>query len=204
MAGRLIPGGAGRPRTPRALLALAVGLALLAGCQGAPAAAPTPTAAGTHRVTDGPYNETDVMFLQMMLPHHHQGIEIAGLARDRPVRQELKDLAAAIVVTQAAERETMTGWLTGWGQPLTGDPNGHAAHGGMPGTTEGEIAALARKSGVEFERGLLNMLIAHQDDAIQVARMETNAGADRRARELAARIDQSRTAQIQQMLALLG
>lgn len=181
-----------------------MGLAVLTGCQGAPAAAPAPTAAGTHRASDGPYNDTDVMFLQMMLPHHHQGIEIAGLARDRPVSQDLKNLAAAIVVTQAAERDTMTGWLTAWGQPLTGDPNGHAAHGGMPGTTEGEIAALAKKSGADFERGLLNMLIAHQDDAIQVARMETGGGSDRQARELAARIDQSRTAQITQMLALLG
>ncbi|MGY0237147.1 DUF305 domain-containing protein [Longispora urticae] len=188
----------------RFVLLCAVGLTLLTGCQSAPAAAPSPTVGTVHRSSDGPYNDTDVMFLQMMLPHHHQGIEIARLAKDRPVSQDLKNLAAAIELTQAAERETMTGWLTGWGQPLVGDPGGHAMHGGMPGTTEGEMSALAKKSGAEFERGLLNMLIAHQDDAVQLARMETGSGSDKQAKDLAGRIDQSRTAQISQMLALLG
>jgi uncharacterized protein (DUF305 family) len=47
------------------------------------------------------------------------------------------------------------------------------------------------------------MMIAHQDDAIQMARMEESSGINPEARALAGRIDRSRTAQIQQMLALI-
>ena len=50
----------------------------------------------------------------------------------------------------------------------------------------------------------LNMMIAHQDDAMQLARMETSAGVNAPARDLAGQIDRSRTAQIAQMLGYLA
>ena len=46
-------------------------------------------------------------------------------------------------------------------------------------------------------------MIAQQDDAIQLARSETAGGANPQAKALAKRIDESRTAQIKQMLAML-
>lgn len=176
---------------------------VLSGCNSVgspPAAQNTPqTAAST-----GPFNATDVMFLQMMVPHHAQGIEIVRLAKSRPVRNEVKLLAAAIESTQANEAETMAGWLAAWGRPASAAPDEHAAHGGMPGTSAAEIAALVKAGDADFERKFLNMLIAHQDDAIQMARLEKSGGADKLAKELADRIDKSRSAQIQQMKGFLG
>ena len=62
----------------------------------------------------------------------------------------------------------------------------------MPGTSEAEIAALRTAGDAEFERAFLNMMIAHQDDAVQLARMETSTGVNASARDLADRIDHSR------------
>ncbi len=152
--------------------------------------------------SDPAFNGTDVMFLQMMAPHHEQGLELVKLAQERATNPDLKTLAAAIEVTQASEMQTMVGWLTAWGQPATVDPAAHAAHGGMPGTTTEDLERLAQGPPAEFGRGLLNMLIAHQDDAVQIARMET-AGINTEAKSLAQRIELSRKAQIHMMLAMV-
>lgn len=161
-------------------------------------------AAGSPRATGSQaYNTTDVKFLQAMVPHHEQGVRMARLARDRPVRPELRTLAAAIDTTQVSEIRAMAGWLRAWHRPPTAHPHGHAAHD-MPVTSEARIEALARTRGPAFERAFLNLMIGHQDDAVQMARMELSTGADPRARDLARRIDQSRSAQIKLMLRFLG
>lgn len=144
------------------------------------------------------------MFLQMMVPHHDQGITLVRLAKDRATTGEIKMLAAAIESTQATEVQAMAGWLRDWRQQPTAPADAHAGHGGMPETTETELARLRRATGTEFDRQFLNIMIAHQDDAIQLARMEIATGTNPHARDLADRIDRSRSAQIDQMLEFLG
>jgi uncharacterized protein (DUF305 family) len=150
-------------------------------------------------------NPTDVMFVQMMLPHHRQGIEIVRLAKDREPREEVRILAAAIDTTQSAEVDMMMAWLRAWQQPETpADPHAHDVHGGEPETSLAEIAALQKATGADFDRRLLDTMIAHQDDAIQLARMELASGLDPGTKDFARRVDQSRTAEIKQMLRLRG
>lgn len=146
------------------------------------------------------FNATDVMFLQMMIPHHGQGVQVVRLVRERAVHPEVKTLAAAIETTQLDEIKTMTGWLRAWRRPLRAPADAHAMHGGMPETSRVEIEALAEGSDADFERRFLNTMIAHQDDAIQIARMEVSTGMNPRAKDLARRIDLSRSGQIKQML----
>ncbi len=141
----------------------------------------------------------DVMFLQMMLPHHQQGLEVVALAADRARDDELRMLAAAIESTQASEADTMRGWLTEWGEPLTAPPDSHAGHGGMRRSDPEEVGRLAALRGAEFDRRLLNFLIAHQDDAVQMARWEAGSGAHEGVKDLAERIEKSRTAQLAMM-----
>ncbi|GAA0375834.1 DUF305 domain-containing protein [Acrocarpospora corrugata] len=148
-------------------------------------------------------NASDVMFLQMMVAHNQQGVSLAKLAEGREVRPEVRTLAAAIGSTQSTEVQRMSGWLIEWDQPLTAAPDEHAHHGGMPQTSKAELARLRKTPDAEFERRLLNTMIAHQDDAIQLARYETGGGANPGALELARQIDISRTAQITYMLDLL-
>ncbi|WP_329791015.1 DUF305 domain-containing protein [Lentzea sp. DG1S-22] len=146
----------------------------------------------------------DVMFLQMMLPHHRQGVEMVALARDRARNEELRMLAAAIEKTQVAEADTMRNWLTSWGEPLTAPPDSHAGHGGMRQSDPEEVARLSALRGAEFDERLLNVMIAHQDDAVQMARWEVGSGANQEVKDLADRIEKSRTAQIGMMKKFLG
>ncbi|GAA2603748.1 hypothetical protein GCM10010399_38390 [Dactylosporangium fulvum] len=167
---------------------------LLAGCAAAPAQPSSVSA------TSKVYNDTDVMFSQMMVAHHGQALEMLRLARTKAVREDVRTLAAAIEVTEADEIKTMQVWLESWGQPPTAAPGSHDGHGGAHGTDAADIAALAATSGPEFEEKFLNMLVAHQHNAIEIARMEVGSGVNPGALDLAKRIDASRTAEIQQML----
>jgi uncharacterized protein (DUF305 family) len=184
-----------------ALAALVFALPLT-GCGHASPARPT-TARSPAVPPPAGVNATDVMFVQMVLPHHRQGTQIARLATGREPREEVRILAAAIDTTQSAEVDTLEGWLHGWHQPETAtDAHAHDAHGGVPATSLTTIAALQKATGADFDRRFLDTMIAHQDDAIQLARMELAGGLDPQTKEFATRLDQSRTAQIQRMLAL--
>ncbi len=160
--------------------------------------------AGCGGEKSGDFNDEDVMFLQMMVVHHGQGVRIARLADERAARSDVRTLASAIEATQINEITTMARWLRNWRRPPTAPPGGHTAHGGMPATPEKEIKTLEKAHGTAFERRFLNTLIAHQDDAVQLARAEVAAGTNPSARDLADRVVRSRTAQIQQMRGLLG
>jgi uncharacterized protein (DUF305 family) len=190
-------------------------LLLLAGCgtgpaaTGGPPAAPGPVpaqSAVTTTAAPGPFNPADEMFLQMMVTHHSQGLELVRLAEDRAQRAELRTLAAAIDVTQTEEVELMRGWLRSWGRPTEADPNthAHADHGGLPATGPEQIVALGRTSGADFDTAFLNLLIGHQHNAVEMARNVTRLGQNPQTLELAHRVDLSRTAQIDQMLTMLG
>ncbi|MDP4503698.1 DUF305 domain-containing protein [Nonomuraea turcica] len=152
---------------------------------------------GVAEPAEAPVNADDVMFVQMMVQHHRQGIEIAKGGTARAVKQEIKTLTAAIESTQQNEVEMMLRWLHSWDQPLTAPSTGHERHGGMPETDVKQIQAL--KTSKSFERDLLNLLIAHQDDAVQMAGMEVYNGANPAVKEWAKQVQASRKGQIDMM-----
>ncbi|MEU8036248.1 DUF305 domain-containing protein [Streptosporangium sp. NPDC049078] len=173
--------------------------------RGAGAGVPTPSPAPPVGTAAGvAFNPPDVMFLQMMVPHNAQGVRLVRLVRERQVRPEVRELAEAIGVTQERESVSMSGLLDAWGQPATADDDEHAAHGGMPGVSEEEVAALTAAPSAEFERRFLDMLIAQQDDAAQMAKVAVATGLHPEVTKLARLVDVSRTAQIARMLALRG
>jgi uncharacterized protein (DUF305 family) len=185
------------------LLLVAI-LFLLAGCgvgftetTGVSQSAPPP---------DGSYNETDVMFLQMAVPQHEQGIEMAKLAEKRASRKEVRDLAAAIRATQEDEVAQMERWLVKWRQPEAPDldPASHAGHGGMHGIDPAVLELLRdTPAGPDFDSLFLNLLTGHQHGAVELAQLEEKDGFNQDTRDLAGRIIKSRTAEIQQIGAYL-
>ena len=186
----------------RCLVAVLAAL-LLAGCAAVGTTPAGPTASAPP--LDGSFNDTDVMFLQMLLPHHRQGVDLAELAADRASAASVRDFAAAVASTQADEIADMRGWLRDWNQPLEadGDPHAHAGHGGMPATDPAVIQSLRdTPAGAGFDRTFLNLLTGHQHGAVELARMESGGGRHPDAVDLADRIVQSRTAQIKQMAQL--
>lgn len=154
------------------------------------------------REPEAPLNAEDVMFVQMMVQHHRQGIALAALGASRAASPELRTLTAAVQATQQDEVEMMLRWLHAWGQPLTAPSGAHDHHGGMPETDATKIRALKRSR--SFDRDLATLLISHQGDAVRMAGTELSGGANPEVKAWAERVRASRDAQIEQLRGLLA
>jgi len=144
------------------------------------------------------FNDADVQFAQMMIPHHQQAVEMATLAETRAADPALKLLAGQIKAAQEPEIATLTGWLAAWGQPTT-QPGEHTMPGmtGMPGMmSDQEMTALQAASGVDFDRMFARMMVAHHNGAIQMAGDEQANGSNADAKALAATIAQTQAAEV--------
>ena len=157
------------------------------------------------------FNDADVMFAQMMYPHHAQAVEMADLADGRTDNPEVLSLASAIAAAQQPEMDQMTAWLTEWGQPMPdmdmgdmGDMGGmdHSSGSGM--MTAQDMDALMVASGPEFDRQWLTMMIAHHTGAIEMANTEIADGSNPDALEMARTIVATQQQEIDTMQRLLG
>ncbi|BBH65222.1 DUF305 domain-containing protein [Actinoplanes sp. OR16] len=172
-----------------------------------PAQAQTQDIKSVAEITAGStFNDTDVMFLQMLADNEEQGLEMVALAAERAKRQEIVDFAKAVELTQTDELTMIKNWLTEWDKPIELDEREslHADHGGLPVTTEKEIAGLRKIKKADFETAFINLFLGHQQSAIEFATLELDKGGNEQAKALAERVKQSRADQVQQMLKLLN
>jgi uncharacterized protein (DUF305 family) len=130
------------------------------------------TAQEAVRIADTRFSPHDVRYMQDMIHHHHQAVQMAALVKDRTSRQELIDIAGRITASQAGEIKFMQNWLRERGQDAP-DPNsahGAHAHGAMTEmagmATPQQMAALAAARGTAFERLFLELMVAHHEGAI--------------------------------------
>ncbi|MEO5679163.1 MAG: DUF305 domain-containing protein [Acidimicrobiales bacterium] len=161
------------------------------------------------------HNARDVSFAQEMIPHHRQAVEMADLAATRASDQKVKALAAQIKAAQDPEIQTMTGWLTSWGEPVTASAGGGgmAGHsmGGSSGSTgamgmmtDAEMTTLQGSSGVAFDRQFLTMMTGHHNGAIEMAQDQLDKGKFEPAKQLAASIRDSQQKEVAEMQRILA
>ena len=155
----------------------------------------------TEQTRSPTFNDTDVMFLQMLIAHHAPADEMLNLAKARATREDIRTLAAAVQVTQADETRAMTEWLRSWGEPLvsTAGADAHAAHGGALPQGDVEIKALKEASNGDFDRVFITIFSGYQQTAVTLARVEIKGGSSTNAVDLAQRVDKNRRAQIELM-----
>jgi uncharacterized protein (DUF305 family) len=169
----------------------------------------TTTASGASRApASQTKNAADVEFLTMMIPHHAQAVEMADLALTQATDPKLKALAPKIKAAQAPEIELMTGWLTGWGEPVPAAAGGHDMPG-MRDDTGGmmsarEMTVLGKANGPTFDRMWLQMMIRHHQGAVEQAKTELAQGTNPESKQLAQAIIDSQSAEITQMNAILA
>lgn len=145
------------------------------------------------------YTGADIMFLQMMIPHHQQAINISNLALKKTQDAELKELATIIARDQAAEIVQMKSWLNDAG---ASEDMGHSMHGMGGMLTDEELVALKAAKGSVFDRLWLKGMTNHHDGAIHMTQMIEDAkNADIKAFGNKVIADQS--AQIAQMKEML-
>lgn len=173
---------------------------------------PVETASGPVDVAVPGWAHADVAFVQMMIPHHRQALEMAALAPDRASSPEVVALASRIDAAQAPEVLLMAGWLSEQGVdvPQAGDDparwdHGEHGHDGMVGMlTPTELLGLRRASGSEFDRLFLAGMIRHHEGAVAMARAELRGGTAPRVLELADDVNAGQAAEIARMRALLA
>jgi uncharacterized protein (DUF305 family) len=155
------------------------------------------------------HNDHDVMFAQMMIPHHQQAIEMAELAGTRAKNPQVKALARQIEQAQDPEIKTMTGWLAQWGVQVP-EPGGMEGmegmdHGGGSGMmSDQDVTKLQKASGAEFDSMFLTMMIEHHEGAVTMAKQQQAQGTYAPAKTMAATIIATQTAEINQMRQLAG
>lgn len=127
---------------------------------------------GSSSSSNANYTGADIMFLQMMIPHHQQAIDISNLAMKASQDTELIELAKIIARDQAAEIKQMKAWLKDAG---ASEDMGHAMHdmGGM--LNDDELAALSAATGKEFDILWLKGMTEHHDGAIHMTQMIEDA-----------------------------
>ena len=154
--------------------------------------------------TSAEHNAADVMFAQMMIPHHAQAVEMsdAMLAKaDLPA--EVRDLAVKIKEAQAPEIEKMTAWLKSWNMPVMAS-SGHSGHSMDGMLTEADLKKLGSAQGTEAAKLFLTQMIAHHEGAVTMAKTEISQGSNPEAVQLSKDIVTSQEAEIQEMRDLLA
>jgi len=160
------------------------------------------------------HNAQDVSFAQEMIPHHRQAVEMADLAATRASDPKVKALAAQIKAAQDPEIQTMTGWLTSWGEPVTVPAGGgmpgmnmggsSGSTGGMGMMTDTEMRSLEGSSGAAFDRQFLTMMTAHHNSAIDMAKTQLEKGKFEPAKQLATSIRDSQQKEVAEMKSILA
>jgi uncharacterized protein (DUF305 family) len=109
----------------------------------------------------------DVKFMQGMIGHHAQAVEMVDLLNTNTTNPDMKLLGMRIKVSQEDEMKMMKTWLSDRGQEIPGPHAHHMPGGMMPGMlTDEEMAQLAAAKGKEFDRLFLRGMIKHHGGAI--------------------------------------
>jgi len=192
-------------KSTRILLSGFTTLALLAGCGGSSVSDVADKAVDAAKDAIG-FNDDDVMFAQMMIPHHEQAIEMADIALDPLVgaSDAVKSLATRIKNAQDPEITKMKAFLTSWKEGLT--PDSSMDHSDMmSGMLSAEdITKLSALRGAEFDREWMNGMIEHHEGAIEMAKDVLKDGKDSAVKALANLVATAQDSEILEMKKLLG
>jgi uncharacterized protein (DUF305 family) len=178
---------------------------------------PTRTLPSSTRAKLPPPSQADVQFMQGMIMHHAQAVEMTALIETRTRNKELRSLGERIERSQSDEMKFMKRWLTTRGEPIS-PALSHASHMSgmdmsshtmlMPGMLSAkQMDALKKAKGTEFDQLFLTGMIQHHNGAlIMVQDLFDTAGAGQDAElfNFATEVDSGQRAEIRIMKTMLG
>jgi uncharacterized protein (DUF305 family) len=171
------------------------------------------------RATLPPRSPKDVEFMQGMIMHHAQAVEMTALIESRTENKNLRLLGARISQSQSDEINFMKGWLETRGEPVSPpmpkmthmdmpDHDMSSHHPLMPGMlTPKQMDALRKAKGAEFDQLFLRGMIQHHQGALVMVKelFETaGAGQDAELFNFATDVDSGQRAEIKIMQTMLG
>jgi len=173
-----------------------------------------PGAPGQPTQTLPPRSSADVQFMQGMIMHHAQAVEMTALIASHTENKDLRSLGARISSSQSDEIRFMKRWLAARGDPVS------PAMPEMPGMnmskqpmlmpgmlTPKQMGALKKAKGAEFDQLFLTGMIQHHNGAlIMVKDLFDTAGSGQDAElfNFATDVDSGQSAEIRIMQTMLG
>ncbi len=154
------------------LLALAAPLAaqtapiILPGAPGQPSR--MLSAAEAIKLADTRYSPADAMFMQMMIVHHQQALDMAKLVKGRTNNPAILKIADRIEASQKDEMKFMSTWLRDRNEEPSMAGMGHAHHNMKGMASPEQMIALAAATGTGFDRMFLQLMIAHHRGAVDM------------------------------------
>ncbi len=192
---------------------------------------PTRTLPSSTRATLPPTFPADVQFMQHMIVHHAQAVEMTALIESHTENKELRTLGARISRSQSDEMRFMNRWLEARGSrqeqeagaggdrrqeqveaghqmPHTHGTNTSSDHMLMPGMlTAKQMQELRKAKGEEFDRLFLSGMIQHHNGALVMVKdlFDTpGAGEDAELFNFATDVDSGQRAEIRVMETMLA
>ena len=157
-------------------------------------------------------------FARDMATHHAQAVEMSFVVRDKSSDQDLRTLAADIIVTQSTQRGIFMGWLQQWGLPQASvrprmawmpghshtarAPDGAVLMHGM--ASDAELRNLGEANGVDAEIRFLQLMIRHHEGGIIMARALMARSDRRELVQMAKSVEEGQHAEIAQMRSMLA
>ena len=173
---------------------------------------PTKMLPASTRAKLPPRSPKDVEFMQGMIMHHAQAVEMVALIEERSKSKDLRLLGARISKSQTDEMNFMKRWLEARGEPISHSMPSHGHTSSdlmlMPGMlTPKQMEALTKAKGAEFDRLFLTGMIQHHNGALVMVEDLFNtagAGQDAELFSFATDVDSGQRAEIRTMQTLLG
>ena len=178
-----------------------------------PGAPGEPNRSGDHDPADrsNEWNHTDVAFMQMMIPHHHQALKMSALADKHARSKSVRILAERISGSQAPEIQAMSAWLDernievprADADPMKYDHKQHGHNSMMGMMTAAQMKKLSAARGEQFDRLFLQGMIRHHAGAVDMAEDAAQDGTDMIVGEMTADVAATQSAEIDRMQDLL-
>lgn len=160
-------------------------------------------------------NDADYGFMQDMIVHHSQAIEMTDVAAKSAVARKVKAIADRIADAQGPEIDAMNRWLEKNGREKLNVPgakefdehaqheHGGAGHDSMPGmASEAEMEQLSSARGAKFDQLFLKLMIAHHEGALTMAETVQQKGTDVVVQQMADEVIATQSAEIARMKAM--
>jgi uncharacterized protein (DUF305 family) len=175
---------------------------------------PTKTLPPSTRGTPPQWSQADVRFMQGMIMHHSQAVEMTALIPSHTENKDLQTLGARISRSQSDEIKFMRRWLAARGEPISmampGMPDMDRSGPSMPlmpgMLTPGQMDALRNAKGPEFDKLFLLGMIQHHNGALIIVKdlFDTpGAGQDADVFNFATDVDSGQRAEIRIMQSML-
>ena len=155
------------------------------------------------------HSPDDAQFMQDMIPHHRQAMEMAELVADRTNRPEINDVAGRINVSQRDEIDFMRQWLRSRGERVpipTAYDAMHTDHRMAGMATPRQMEELAQAEGTDFDRLFLQLMITHHEGAVTMVEElleQPGSAYDPVLFEFTTNVTNDQSAEIERMNALL-